>query len=124
MIYINKNNVNDIVLTLNENYDGTNFLFKFTYEAANDRPEIYWWNEAIYSSERYNHFKLTDSDTNGVFGATGGTLNMKPGQYSYEVFGALTIDENNYLIIASQSIIEEGRLIVSGEDTTIDKRYN
>ncbi len=125
MIYINKNTTNDIVLTLSENFDGNNFLFKFTYEADLTRPELYWWNDALYSSERYNLFTLEDSDSVSVFGATGGTLNLKPGQYTYNVYGSDDIiNDANYLIVASQSSIEEGRLIVAGIDTTIDKRYN
>jgi hypothetical protein len=125
MIYINKNTINDIVLTLNENFDGNNFLFKFTYQANLSNPSLYWWNDAIYSCERYNHFKIEDNDTNGIFGATSGVLNLKPGQYKYEVWGSEDIiNESNYLIVASQSSIEEGRLVVNGIDTTIDKRYN
>lgn len=125
MIYINKNEINEVVLTLSESFDAPNYLFKFTWEASTTKPSIFWWNVPEYSCERYNLFKIEDNDTTGVFGATNGVINFKSGQWKYEIWGSEdVIDFSNYLTIASQSSIEIGRMVVNGIDTTIDKRYN
>lgn len=136
MIYINKNEINEIVLTLSElvSFSGngntsssdSNFLFSFSYEGYMENIPVYWWSTATYSSERYDLFLLSDSDTTGATGSTGGTLNLLPGQHKYRIWSSTqSIDENNYLMIAtSSSIIEEGLAVINGINTQIDDIYN
>lgn len=127
MIYIQKNTTNDIVLTLSESTNSTNFLFEFVYESYLQPQPIFYWTEDISAHIiRYNQFLLTDSDINGATGSTGGNMNLLNGQYIYRVFGSTySIDETNYLDVFNDNyIIEEGRMIVSGINTQIDERYN
>ena len=126
MILINKNEINEIVLTLSEISSDSNFLFSFSYEGYMEDIPVYWWSTATYSCERYDLFILSDSDTSGATGSTGGTLNLLPGQHKYKIWSSTqSIDENNYLMIATSSnTIEEGRCIINGINTQIDERYN
>ena len=127
MIYIEKNSLNQICLTLNEsNNDNSNYyIFEFISQYST-LPEIadgiYFYSPDISTyKDRYNLFILTDNDTTGS--TTGGInipLNLKSGQYLYNIYTSDTITLNPILF---NNLIETGRMIVSGIDTQIDSRY-
>lgn len=111
MIYINKGELNDIILTLTESASIQDpvFLFKFIWENdVTDVDAIYWIGTDISTwTERYNHFELTE----------GTDVTFRLGQYEYEVYEAATgstpVDETGL------TRLEIGRLVVSGTSSTV-----
>ena len=125
MIYINKNDVNLIDLTLSESTDivNPNYLFQFIYEANIPdtdvygnviEPQIYFTTPDIsFAPIRFNRFELTESNTGSETGGDDIPLKLLAGQYKYIVYATdITIDINsidfNYF-----TEVEEGRMVVS-----------
>ena len=132
MIYIDKNTTNNIYLTLSESTDDTNFLFEFNYDGYTTPSPIYFSTPDISTyTNRYNQFVLVDSDITGSFSNTQSTIgftssvNLKNGQYTYTIYVSdTTIDVYNLSgVTSSNNIIEVGRMVVNGIDTTIDEIY-
>lgn len=108
MIYIEKAQTNEFVLTLTESATISNpyFLFKFVWELDEELTPIYWVGTDTSSyTERYNLFTFDEG--------TDATLMI--GQYRYEVYESATspVDETGL------TKIEEGRMVVNGTGTTI-----
>ena len=135
MIYINKNEVNNIYLTLTESTTASNpsYLFQLDYDSLSERNPVYYTTPDISTSlNRYNKFVLVDSDTTGTASSTQSTIgftssmNLKAGQWTYTIYvydGAIDVYNLNG-VTASSNIIEVGRMVVDGIDTSIDIRYN
>lgn len=108
MIYLEKGQLNKIVLTLTESATISNpfFLFKFQWEMDLDVDPVYWvgTDTSIYTA-RYNLFELTEG-TDATF---------RIGQYVYEVYESATLPADE----TGLTKIEEGRMIVNGTATTI-----
>jgi len=128
MIYITKNTTNDICLTLKETNINASpyYIFEFikqytTLPLPEDSIYFYSTDSSLYTN-RYNRFTLIDNDTTGS--TTGGInvpLNLKSGQYKYNIYTSDTIslDPNDFL-----NLMESGRMIVDGIDTqVVDERY-
>ena len=105
MIYINKGEVNNIVLTLSEVSSLTNpfYLFVFQNEMNTESTPILFATADISAyPERYNQFLLDEPVD----------VELVKGQYSYFVYESLippvTIEDT------TGNIIEEGRMVVSG----------
>ena len=135
MIYINKNVVNNIYLTLTESTTASNpyYLFQFDYDSNQTRNPIFYYTPDIsISTKRYNKFVLVDSDITGTASSTQSgigftaSLNLKAGQYTYTIYVSETpVDVYNLVgVTSSTNIIEVGRMFVNGIDTSIDIRYN
>ena len=111
MIYIEKGNTNDFVLTLTESTTISDpvFLFKFIWETdTTDVSAIYWiGTDTSAYTYRYNEFQLIEG-TDATF---------RIGQYVYEVYesttGSSPVDETGL------TKVEEGRMIVNGTGSTI-----
>lgn len=111
MVYINKGESNDIVLTLTESSTITDpvYLFKFQWETdVNDVEPLYWIGTDVSTYDyRYNQFELIE----------GTDVTFRIGQYVYEVYedttGSTPTDETGL------ELVEEGRMVVSGTATTI-----
>lgn len=110
MIYIEKGQLNKIVLTLTESTTITDpvFLFKFVWEYDENVTPIYWiGTDTSAYTYRYNYFELTEG-TDATF---------RIGQYRYEVYesntGSTPVDETGL------DKIEEGRMVVNGTGNTI-----
>ena len=110
MIYIDKGQVNEFVLTLTESSSISNpvWLFKFTSDFEKSATPIYWiGTDTSAYTYRYNIFSL-DEGTDATF---------KIGQYTYEVFespnGSTPTSETGL------TKVEEGRMWVNGTGTTI-----
>jgi hypothetical protein len=105
VIYINKDEVNNIVLTLSEVSTLTNpyYLFVFQNEMNPESTPILFTTPDISTyPERFNQFLLDEPVD----------VELVKGQYSYSVYESLvppvTIEDT------TNQIIEEGRMVVSG----------
>jgi hypothetical protein len=110
MVYIDKGQLNNIVLTLTESATISDpvWLFKFQWETSDSVDPIYWIGTDTSSyTYRYNFFALTE----------GTDVTFRIGQYKYEVYeaptGSTPTDETGL------TLVEEGRMIVNGTGTTI-----
>lgn len=108
MVYIEKNSLNTIALTLTESASivAPTWLFKFVWEMDESLAPIYWVGEDFSSyPNRYNLFYLTEGDD----------VTFKLGQYRYEIYESLdpiVVDENTNE--SGLTLVEEGRLVVEG----------
>ena len=105
MIYINKDELNSIVLTLTEVSTLTNpyYLFVFQNEMNPESDPILFTTSDISAyPERFNQFELDEPVD----------VDLMKGQYSYSVYESLippvTIEDT------TGDVIEEGRMVVSG----------
>lgn len=105
MIYINKDELNSIVLTLTEVSTLSNpyYLFVFQNEMNPESTPILFTTPDISAyPERFNQFELDEPVD----------VDLMKGQYSYSVYESLippiTIQDT------TGDVIEEGRMVVSG----------
>lgn len=125
MIYIKKNTINKVVLTLEESsrISNPNYLFIFKNSFIQNAPNIPWMatDDSSYPS-RYNLFNLEESSTGSIDGGLNAPLNLVGGQYSYTVFESI----NPTLEISETTgrVLEIGRMIVATEKTTITNNTN
>jgi hypothetical protein len=125
VIYIEKGKTNNIVLTLSETSKLTtpNFLFIFLNEYNLEAQSITFSTPDISSyTNRYNQFIIVESATGSSTGGYNVPLKLVSGQYKYTVYEGLTasLDINN----TTGVIIEEGRMVVSGDDDNIETITN
>lgn len=125
MIYIEKSTTNNVILTLSESSKLTtpNFLFVFLNEYNLEAQSITFSTPDISSyTNRYNQFVIVESATGSTTGGYNVPLNLVSGQYKYTVYEGLTasLDINQTTGI----IIEEGRMVVSGNDDDIETITN
>ena len=105
MIYINKDEVNNIVLTLSEVSTLTNpyYLFVFQNEMnPESEPILYTSSDVSAYPERYNQFLLDEPVD----------VELIKGQYSYSVYESVIPPVA--IIDTTGIVIEEGRMVVSG----------
>lgn len=113
MIYIEKNSLNTIALTLTESatLSAPVWLFKFVWEMDESQDPIYWVGEDFSSyPDRYNLFYLTE----------GTDVTFKLGQYRYEIYESpepIVVDENTTEL--GLTLVEEGRMVVEGVSNSI-----
>lgn len=113
MIYIEKNKVNKIVLTLSETSRLTNphFLFSFLNEYNLTSTPILFSTEDL--SENRNRYNLFEIDENSSGSTSGGTssLNLIEGQYEYIVYesSASTLSLSG----TTGRVIEKGKMVVA-----------
>lgn len=127
MIYIQKNSINNFVLTLSESshLSNPNYLFEFTNEYILNSTPIYWTqvDTSSYPS-RYNMFELVENETGSTTGGTANALSLISGQYNYNVYESTA----STLSISATTgrIIESGRMVVAEENiiTTITNNPN
>lgn len=125
MIYIEKSTTNNVILTLSESSKLTtpNFLFVFLNEYNLEAQSITFSTPDISSyTNRYNQFVIVESATGSTTGGYNVPLSLVSGQYKYTVYEGLTasLDINQTTGI----IIEEGRMVVSGNDDDIETITN
>ena len=105
MIYINKDEVNSIVLTLTEVSTLSNpyYLFVFQNEMNPESTPILFTTPDISSyPERFNQFLLDEPVD----------VDLMKGQYSYSVYESLIPPTS--IQDTTGVVIEEGRMVVSG----------
>lgn len=105
MIYINKDEVNSIVLTLTEVSTLSNpyYLFVFQNEMNPESTPILFTTPDISAyPERFNQFELDEPVD----------VELNKGQYSYSVYESLIPPTS--IQDTTGEVIEEGRMVVSG----------
>ena len=105
MIYINKDEVNSIVLTLTEVSTLSNpyYLFVFQNEMNPESTPILFTTPDISAyPERFNQFELDEPVD----------VDLMKGQYSYSVYESLIPPTS--IQDTTGVVIEEGRMVVSG----------
>lgn len=105
MIYINKDEVNNIVLTLSEVSTLTNpyYLFVFQNEMnPESTPILFTTTDISAYPERFNQFELDEPVD----------VELMKGQYSYSVYESLIPPTS--IEDTTGEVIEEGRMVVSG----------
>ena len=105
MIYINKDELNSIVLTLTEVSTLSNpyYLFVFQNEMNPESTPILFTSPDISSyPERFNQFLLDEPVD----------VELNKGQYSYSVYESLIPPTS--IEDTTGEVIEEGRMVVSG----------
>lgn len=127
MIYLKHDTVNKVPLTLSESLMATptpNFLFEFISEW--DR-QVYTYSYSDISDASYifNLFEITLSGTaSSTQSSINGSINMKPGQYVYNVYDVLTdtlildgyIQDGYFELIVTNNLLETGMLVVEKKD--------
>lgn len=118
MIYIKKNELNKIVLTLSETSRLVNpfYLFEFKNEYIQSATPIYWQVEDTTTSQnRYNLFEMNETSSGSTSGGTTSSLSLTAGQYEYRVYESVT--QTLQLSGTTGRIIEEGRMVVASNET-------
>lgn len=113
MIYIEKDTTNNIVLTLTESsrLSQPHYLFIFTNEYNINATPVYWTSPDISSyPNRYNQFRLVESDSGSKTGGINVPLSLIGGQWKYAVMES--IEETLDPLLTTGVILEEGRMVV------------
>lgn len=113
MIVLYKGQVNPIVLTLNESSRLTNpfYLFEIIADFEPERNKQYFTGVDLSTNVcRYNLFNVEVTINGLIIGGSDPTLEMKQGQYTYNVYESetATLDIN----ATTGRILETGRLMV------------
>lgn len=106
MIYINKGEVNSIVLTLSEvsTFQPVYYLFVFQNEMnPNSDPILFTNTDESPYPERFNLFYLDEPID----------VELMKGQYTYSVYESYTYPPES-IDDTTGVVIEEGRMVVSG----------
>ncbi len=117
MIYIRKSQTNSIVLTLSESCKAISpyFLFEFYNEGQlGDAPVLFATDDISLYTGRYNQFQLIDDIAGSGTGGINTPLSLKAGQWAYSVYETASLT----LTKPSTSPLEQGRMIVTGDNTT------
>ena len=121
MINITKNQSNVVVLTLTEKTTLTNPNYLFSFVNGNTRDVVNFIATDVSSFvTRYNEFNIIETGSTFT-NLTGGTINLKPGMYSYTIYQQTS--PTNLIISAATSVVEVGKVIVEGDDNTIQEVY-
>jgi len=117
MIFINKNQSNQIVLTLCESSRLSNpfYLFEFTPENELEPTSIYWTQtDTSLSKNRYNQFELVEDASGSTTGGTANDLSLVGGQWRYSIYEST----GSTLSISATTgrILETGRMFVDGDN--------
>lgn len=115
MIYIAKNSLNNIVLTLTESSSLSSpyYLFEFIsdWQLGDNKTSLFFTTPDVsLFQDRYNLFHLYESPTGSTSGGINLPLNLENGQYSYNVYesSAQTIS----ISATTGVVIESGRMVV------------
>jgi hypothetical protein len=121
MINITKNQSNVVVLTLTEKttLNNPNYLFSFVNGNTRDVVNFIATDVSSYVT-RYNEFNIIETGSTFT-NLTGGTINLTPGMYSYTIYQQNS--PTNLIISAATSLVEVGKVIVNGDDNTIQEVY-
>lgn len=127
MIYINKNSLNNVVLTLSESSILTNpyYLFEFIndWQLEENPTSIFFTTPDISNyTERYNLFQITESTTGSTSGGSNVSLSLVNGQYNYNVYesSASTLS----ISATTGVIIESGRMVVGDVIQSLNDNTN
>jgi hypothetical protein len=105
MIYIKKDEVNQIILTLTEVSNIPNPYYLFVFQNEMDKlsaPITFYTADSSAYPERFNQFLLDEPVD----------LELVKGQYTYQIYESYTTPPT--IANSTGGVIEEGRMVVSG----------
>ena len=105
MIYIKKDEVNQIILTLTEVSKIPNPYYLFVFQNEMDKlsaPITFYTADSSAYPERFNQFLLDEPVD----------LELVKGQYTYQIYESYTTPPT--IANSTGVVIEEGRMVVSG----------
>jgi len=122
MIVINKNSVNDVVLTLTENstIPYPYYLFQFKNE-MNENEVLFNATDLSNFNCRYNRFNITETGTTSQ-DITNGIINLfAQGQWTYSIYesSASTLS----ISATTGTVLETGIVVVIGDDPNVPNIY-
>jgi hypothetical protein len=119
MIYIDKGQANNIVLTLTENSTLSNpyylFVFENEYETDVEPIELHLTDTST-ATNRYNLFVLTEGS------GTGDDVELVKGQYTYKIYEAAAPPST--VTDTTEIVIEEGRMVTNTDVPTFTTVYD
>ena len=123
MIFLTRDTINNVILTLTEKVTITAstpyFLFSFTNDDTNVAKLFSAPDTSLYTS-RFNQFSLTV--TGGTESLTGGTIDISDNGYwkyiVYEMTGQTNLD-----ISGTTSVVENGKMFLCGTTLPITSGY-
>ena len=124
MIYIRKNSINNIVLTLTEKSKLSNpyFLFEFVNEYNLEATKIYWTSDDIsVSTNRYNQFILIEDESGSISNGIDTILSLTTGQWLYKVYESL--EQTLNISETTGFVIESGRMTVGSLEVNTSSIY-
>lgn len=112
MIRITKNTTNDVVFTLNEKttLSGAKYLLAVYNNQSFETKVVRLTGDTSNNIIRYNSFPITEASTDDL---DNGQVNLIAGTYDYSAYQ--TIGSDLSLTAATTTIVERGKLIVTGE---------
>lgn len=123
MINLYKNSNNIVVLTLTEKSTLLNPYYLFSFSSTTDYDNIINFvatDTSTYKS-RFNKFNIIESGTTYT-NLTGGTINLNPnGMWDYTIYEQTS--PTNLQISGTTGVVEVGKVIVNGVDTSIPSVY-
>jgi hypothetical protein len=122
MIYIIKNQANNVVLTLNELVTNATYdvLFVFTNDSTGQQ-KIFTANDTSTSTGRYNKFQITDTVTEDLYN---GKINLTvDGYWSYVVYEMPVMSPPSLNPALAVKALEIGKVLVT-ETITPDVIFN
>lgn len=121
MIFLQKDTVNKVVLTLSESsrLSSANYLFEFISDF-----QLYPYNTPIYyttpdtsnATLRFNLFEIELASSGSTTGGTSVALNLTSGQYTYNIYEASASTLS--VSATTGNIIETGRMVVELDNQT------
>jgi hypothetical protein len=112
MIYLERNIVNRVVLTLSETSTLVDpyYLFEFIPEFSQSSSIFFTTDDLSPATFRYNLFDIELSSTGSTSGGTNVALNIVPGQYQYKVYEGT--GQTLSISATTGNVVESGRMIV------------
>jgi hypothetical protein len=112
MIYLERNIINRVVLTLSETSTLVSpfYLFEFIPEFSQSNSIFFTTSDLSPSTFRYNLFDIKLSSTGSTSGGTNVALNLVPGQYQYKVYEST--GQTLSISATTGNVVESGRMVV------------
>jgi hypothetical protein len=112
MIYLERNTINKVVLTLSETSTLVNpyYLFQFIPEFTEKDSILFTTDDLSPATFRYNLFDIELSSTGSTSGGTNVALNLVPGQYQYKVYEST--GQTLTISATTGNVVESGRMVV------------
>jgi len=117
MIVLNKNQNNVVALTLTEklpvSFSATpvEYLWWFSNDETNlETTNIY---TPVINSWRYNQFNINIS----------GNTDLNQGFYDYQIYAQISGSTNTDITFSGASLVETGKVFISGNNQTIQSVY-
>lgn len=130
MIFIERNVVNEVVLTLTEKVTIPNPFFVFSFQplaTLNEYQPLIYFTAPDLSAyiDRYNLFEITEDDSGSTTGGNNIPLYLKGGQYEYKVYQSTTgsLVPNTFGSLLEQGKMVVGDMTIEGQDTGVTEIY-